>query len=139
MAVIAEPISKPKPKSLSRFLPILAWLPAYKAAWLGTDLIAGLTVVALLIPEGMAYAQIAGVPPEAAFYAAPIGLLMFAIFGTSRHLVVAVSSAIAAMSFATISLLAQPNTIEFVELTAALAVLAGLVCVVAGLLKLGRV
>ena len=87
MAVVAEPVSKPK--SLARFLPNLVWLPAYKVAWLGTDLVAGLTVVALLIPEGMAYAQIAGVPPEAAFYAAPIGLLMFAIFGTSRQLVVA--------------------------------------------------
>jgi MFS superfamily sulfate permease-like transporter len=90
------------------------WLPAYKAAWLGTDLIAGLTVVALLIPEGMAYAQIAGVPPEAAFYAAPIGLLLFAIFGTSRQLVVAVSSAIAAMSFAVVSEIATPNTTEFI-------------------------
>jgi hypothetical protein len=56
------------------------------------DLIAGLTIVALLVPEGMAYAQIAGVPPQTAFYAAPIGLLAFAIFGTSRQLVVAVSA-----------------------------------------------
>ena len=135
MAVVAEPISKPK--SLTRFLPILAWLPAYKAAWLGADLIAGLTVVALLIPEGMAYAQIAGVPPEAAFYAAPIGLLMFAIFGTSRQLVVAVSSAIAAMSFAIVSEIATPNTTEFIMLTAALAMLTGLVSILAGLLRLG--
>jgi hypothetical protein len=66
MAVIAAPVAKPRPKSLARFLPILAWLPAYKVAWLGTDLVAGLTVVALLIPEGMAYAQIAGVPSGAA-------------------------------------------------------------------------
>ena len=139
MAVIAEPISKPKPNTLARFLPILAWLPAYKVAWLGTDLVAGLTVVALLIPEGMAYAQIAGVPPEAAFYAAPIGLLMFAIFGTSRQLVVAVSSAIAAMSFATVSEIATPNTTEFIMLTAALAMLVGLVSILAGLLKLGRI
>ena len=139
MAVIAEPVSKPKPKSLARFLPILVWLPAYKVAWLGTDLVAGLTVVALLIPEGMAYTQIAGVPPEAAFYAAPIGLLMFAIFGTSRQLVVAVSSAIAAMSFATVSEIATPNTTEFIMLTAALAMLAGLVSILAGLLRLGRV
>src|SRR5512139_637109 len=125
--------------SLSRYLPIIAWLPSYQKAWLRTDLIAGLTIVALLIPEGMAYAQIAGVPPEAAFYAAPIGLLLFAIFGSSRHLVVAVSSAIATMSFATVSLLAQPNTTEFIVLTAALAVLAGLISILAGLLKLGRV
>ena len=120
-------------------MPILGWLPKYERAWLRSDLIAGLTVVALLIPEGMAYAQIAGMPPQTAFYAAPIGLLIFAIFGTSRQLVVAVSSIIATMSFATVSLIAQPNTSEFILLTAALAVLAGLIAIVAGCLKLGRV
>ena len=88
------------------FFPILAWLPNYERSWLRLDLIAGLTVVALLIPEGMAYAQIAGMPPQTAFYAAPIGLLAFAIFGTSRQLVVAVSAIIATMSFATVSLIA---------------------------------
>ena len=96
-------------------------------------------MVALLIPEGMAYAQIAGVPPQTAFYAAPIGLLAFAIFGTSRQLVVAVSAIIATMSFATVSLIAAPDTPEFILLTAALAVLAGLISIICGLLKLGRV
>jgi high affinity sulfate transporter 1 len=79
------------------------------------------------------------VPPQTAFYAAPIGLLAFAIFGTSRQLVVAVSAIIATMSFATVSLIAAPNTTEFILLTAALAVLAGLISILAGLLKLGRV
>ena len=120
-------------------MPILRWLPKYERTWLRTDLIAGLTVVALLIPEGMAYAQIAGMPPQTAFYAAPIGLLAFAIFGTSRQLIVAVSAIIATMSFATVSLMAEPNTTEFILLTAALAVLAGLISILAGLLKLGRV
>ena len=86
-----------RPNLLLRYLPILGWLPNYQRTWLRTDLIAGLTVVALLIPEGMAYAEIAGVPPQTAFYAAPIGLLAFAIFGTSRQLVVAVSAIIATM------------------------------------------
>lgn len=120
-------------------VPILGWLPRYQSRWLRSDLIAGLTVVALLIPEGMAYAQIAGVPPQAAFYAAPIGLLLFAILGTSRQLVVAVSAAIASMSFAVVSQIAEPNTTEFVVVTAALAVLSGAFAVLAGLLKLGRV
>lgn len=129
----------PQSKSLTRYLPILTWLPSYQRAWLRPDLIAGLTVVALLIPEGMAYAQIAGMPPQTAFYAAPIGLLAFAIFGTSRQLVVAVSAIIATMSFATVSLIAAPDTPEFILLTAALAVLAGLIAVLAGLLRLGRI
>jgi SulP family sulfate permease len=133
--------NNPKTQSslLARYMPILAWLPKYERAWLRTDLIAGLTVVALLIPEGMAYAEIAGVPPQTAFYAAPIGLLAFAIFGTSRQLVVAVSAIIATMSFATVSLIVPPETPEFILMTAALAVLAGLISVLAGLLKLGRV
>ncbi len=99
-----------EPNPIVRYLPILGWLPKYERTWLRTDLIAGLTVVALLIPEGMAYAQIAGMPPQTAFYAAPIGLLAFAIFGTSRQLVVAVSAIIATMSFATVSLMAAPDT-----------------------------
>ena len=120
-----------QPSFLRRFLPILTWLPQYQSVWLRTDLIAGLTIVALLVPEGMAYAQIAGVPPETAFYAAPIGLLAFAIFGSSRQLVVAVSAVIATMSYATVSLIAPPNTSEFIVLTATLAILAGLISVLA--------
>ena len=110
--------TKPQPNPLLRYLPILGWLPQYERVWLRADLIAGLTIVALLIPEGMAYAQIAGVPPQTAFYAAPIGLLAFAIFGSSRQLVVAVSAIIATMSFATVSLIAVPNTPEFILLSA---------------------
>jgi high affinity sulfate transporter 1 len=129
----------PRQNLLLRYLPILSWLPKYERSWLRTDLIAGLTVVALLIPEGMAYAQIAGLPPQTAFYAAPIGLLAYAIFGTSRQLVVAVSAIIATMSYATVSLLVPPDSPEFIVMTAALAVLAGLISIIAGLLKLGRV
>jgi MFS superfamily sulfate permease-like transporter len=80
-----------------RYLPILGWLPQYRSKWLRLDFIAGLTIMALLVPEGMAYAQLAGVPPQAAFYAAPAGLILYAIFGTSRQLVVAVSSAVSVL------------------------------------------
>jgi hypothetical protein len=65
-------------------------LPA--RTWLQVDIVAGLTIMALLVPEGMAYAELAGVPPQAAFCAAPIGLLLYAAFGRSRQLTVAVSS-----------------------------------------------
>ena len=77
---------------LARYLPILGWLPAYRREWLRRDLLVGLTVIALLVPEGMAYAQLAGMPPRAAFYAAPVGLVLYAIFGTSRQLIVTVSA-----------------------------------------------
>src|SRR5512147_1966380 len=123
----------------NRLLPILNWLPTYQRVWLRGDVLAGLTVLALLIPEGMAYAEIAGMPPQTAFYAAPIGLLMYAIFGTSRQLVVAVSAAIATMSAATVAPLAAAGSTEYAILTAGLAVLAGLIAVLAGVCRLGRI
>ncbi|MGZ6568197.1 MAG: SulP family inorganic anion transporter [Solirubrobacteraceae bacterium] len=126
-------------RSTEHHWPILSWLPGYQRSWLRFDIIAGLTVCAILVPEGMAYAQLAGVPPEYAFYAAPIGLLAYALLGSSRQLVVAVSSAVAIMSAATISEIAVAGSAEYVALTAALAILAGLISIAAGLLKLGRV
>ncbi|HJS19401.1 MAG TPA: SulP family inorganic anion transporter [Anaerolineales bacterium] len=123
----------------SRFLPILGWLPGYDRAWLRGDILAGLTVLALLIPEGMAYAEIAGMPPQTAFYAAPIGLLLYAVFGTSRQLVVAVSAAIATMSAAAVAPLAAVGSPEYAILSAGLAILAGLVSILAGVFRLGRI
>src|SRR5512139_3672497 len=137
MTTVTQTRERRSPKH--RFLPILNWLPGYERAWLRGDILAGLTVLALLIPEGMAYAEIAGMPPQTAFYAAPIGLLMYSIFGTSRQLVVAVSAVIATMSAATIAPLAAAGSTEYAVLTAGLAVLAGLVAILAGLFKLGRI
>jgi MFS superfamily sulfate permease-like transporter len=139
MTATTKIITKPKRRSASSFLPIISWLPKYERVWLRGDILAGLTVLALLIPEGMAYAEIAGMPPQTAFYAAPIGLLLYAIFGTSRQLVVAVSAAIATMSAAAIAPLAAAGSPEYAALTAGLAILAGLVAILAGLLKLGRI
>ena len=121
-----------------RHLPIPLWLRRYRSEWLRADLIAGFTVVALLVPEGMAYAQIAGLPPQTAFYAAPIALLAFALLGTSRQLVVAVSAAIASISHATISRISEPLTAHFIVLSSALAVVSGLICILVGTLRLGR-
>jgi sulfate permease, SulP family len=87
----------------------------------------------------MAYAELAGMPPEVIFYAAPVALLLYAIFGTSRQLVVVVSSVQAVMSYSIISALAPPETSEFIILTTALAITAGLVSVLAGILHLGRI
>jgi high affinity sulfate transporter 1 len=120
----------------TRVLP--TWLTGYRRSWLSKDVIGGLTVTALLVPEGMAYAQLAGMPPETAFYAAPLALVAYALLGSSRQLVVAVSSTVAIVSAATISELAPGGSAEFIALTAALAIMAGIVSLLAGVARLGR-
>src|SRR5512136_2317711 len=82
---------------LMRFLPILAWLPRYDRAWLTIDVIAGLTLWGMVVPEAMAYAGIAGLPPQAGLYTLLAALLVYALLGTSRHLVVQATSATAAL------------------------------------------
>ena len=126
-------------RNLASYFPILGWLPNYNRAWLRPDILAGITIVALLVPEGMAYAELAGMPPETSFYAAPAALLLYTIFGTSHQLVVVVSSVQAVMSYLIVSALAPAGTPEFIVLTAALALTAGVVSILAGLLRLGRV
>ena len=124
---------------LTAAFPILGWLPSYRREWLGRDAIAGVIVVCLLVPEGMAYAQIAGMPPETAFYVAPPALLLYATFASSRKLVVVVSATQAALSAGAVAALATAGTPHYEELTAALALLVGTITVVAGLLRLGVV
>jgi SulP family sulfate permease len=82
---------------LRRYLPILEWLPAYDRSWLAIDIIGGLTLWGLVVPEGMAYAGIAGLPPQTGLYALLASLLVYALLGTSRHLVVSATSATAAL------------------------------------------
>jgi len=124
---------------LSRAVPILGWLPSYQRGWLDRDAIAGLIVVCLLVPEGMAYAQIAGMPPQTAFYVAPPALLLYAVFASSRKLIVVVSATQAALSAGAVAALATSGAPQYAELTAALALLVGVITVLAGLFRLGVV
>ncbi|WP_163988483.1 SulP family inorganic anion transporter [Pyxidicoccus caerfyrddinensis] len=131
--------AKPAVSWLARAMPFVATVRGYQPAWLKRDLMGALTVTALLIPEGMAYAELAGLPPTAAFYAAPAGLVLYALFGSSRQLIVAVSAAVAVLSAATVGALAAAGSPRFVVLTAALALMAGLISLLAGVLRLGRI
>jgi high affinity sulfate transporter 1 len=99
--------------------------------------IAGLTVWAVLVPEALAYASIAGVSPVVGLYAAPGALLLYAAFGSSKHLVTGPMSATAALSAAAVAQFATQGSGEFVALTVTLALTTGLVALVAGLLRLG--
>ena len=125
--------------SLARYLPIAGWLPSYDRKWFKSDLIAGLTVWALVVPQAIAYAQIAGLPPQAgvfASFAAPLG---YALFGTSRQLVCSPTSATAAISAALIAPVVIEHPEDFAAMSAALAILCGIAFFLLGKLKLGFV
>ena len=122
---------------IRRWVPIVEWLPAYQKSFLRGDVLGALTVWALLVPEGMAYASLAGVPLEAGLYIAPLAMLGYAIFGTSRHMTVGPSSTVAIMSAVVIAPLALGDPQRFIELSAMLALLVGAILVVSGLLRLG--
>lgn len=112
-------------------------LQGYRRGWLRGDVIAGLTVWAVLVPEALAYASIAGVSPVVGLYAAPGALLLYAALGSSRHLVTGPMSATAALSAATVGALVAGSGDRFVAMTAALGIVVGLTALLAGLLRLG--
>jgi high affinity sulfate transporter 1 len=88
---------RPETGGIARFVPILSWLRGYDRAWLSKDALAGLTLWGLLVPQGMAYAGIAGLPPQAGLYTLVVSLLVYALFGTARHLSVGPTSATSAL------------------------------------------
>jgi SulP family sulfate permease len=106
-------------------------LRGYKTGWLSGDVVAGLMVWAVLVPEALAYATIAGVSPVVGLYAAPAALIFYAAFGSSRHLVVGPMSATAALSAATVGEFATQGGKQFVAMTAALAITVGLAALAA--------
>jgi sulfate permease, SulP family len=128
-----------RPGQLTRLLPALDWLGHYRRDWLRGDVVAALTTWALVVPQAIAYAQIAQLPPQAGLFAAFAGLLGYALFGSSRQLVVSPTSATAAISAALVAPVAMGDATRFGELSAALAILVGLVLVALGVLHVGFV
>lgn len=122
---------------LRRFLPIIAWLPAYQRADLRPDLLAGAISWAVMVPVAMAYAEMAGLPAQAGLYASMASLIAYFLFGTSRHQKVLASSTMAVMSAAVIALLAGGDLAAYASLSAALALTVGILLVLAGIVKLG--
>ncbi|WP_372768040.1 SulP family inorganic anion transporter [Lutibacter sp.] len=123
--------------NIKKFIPILDWLPNYKREFFKNDLGAGLAVGIMLIPQGIAYAMIAGLPPIYGLYTAMIPQIVYAIFGTSRQLSVgpvAMDSLIVASGVAT---LAEIGTEHFIEFAILLAFMMGVLQVLFGFFKLG--
>ena len=114
-------------------------LGGYEGSWFGGDLLAAVTVWAIVVPEAIAYASIAGMPPETGLYAATLALLLYAVFASARRVSVGPSAAVAALSFSTIAPFAAAGSEEFVTLTVVLALLVGVILVVAGLSHMGVV
>jgi high affinity sulfate transporter 1 len=123
------------------YVPGLALATAYRRQWLPKDIVAGLVLSALLVPQGMAYAELAGLPPVTGLYTSILCLLGYAVFGPSRVLVLGPDSSLGPMIAATIAplLLANGDPARAVALASLLAVLVGVVMVVAGLAKFGFV
>src|SRR5262245_49402469 len=123
--------------ALPDWMPGLRALRDYRREWLGNDVVAGLSVAAVAVPIGIAYAQLAGFPPETGLYSAIFPLIAYAIFGTSRQLVINPDSAACAIVAATLTPLAAGDPVRYGDLSVALAVLVGVLCIVGGVLRLG--
>ena len=124
---------------IGRFAPGLSQLLQYRRAWLRDDLVAGISVAAVAVPTAIAYAQLIGFDPIVGLYAAILPLVAYAFFGTSRQLIVNPDAATCAVFAASVLPLAAGDHQALRSLSVALAVLTGLVCITAGLLKLGFV
>lgn len=123
----------------TRFTPIAGWLPRYQRAWLPADLLAGLALWAVMVPEAMAYAGIVGVPPIMGLYTLVPPLVAYALFGTSRLLVVGPDTATGVISALTVGALAARGSADFAALTGTLAVLIGMLFFLFGVLGMGWV
>ncbi|GAB4405689.1 MAG: sulfate permease [Bacteroidia bacterium] len=119
------------------WFPLLQDLRTYGLPALRGDLLAGLTVGVMLVPQGMAYALVAGLPPIYGLYASIFPLIVYGIFGTSRHLSVGPMALISLLVISGLQGLADPGSEAFIELALALSLLSGVAMVLLGLLRLG--
>src|SRR5262249_14721127 len=122
-----------------KLLPILDWLPTYRREWAWPDVLAGLALWAVMVPEGMAYAGIVGVPPVMGLYTIVPALFAYALLGTSRQLVVGPDTATGLISSLTVGAMATQGTVEFNTLTSTLAVLIGIFFFSFGVMRMGWV
>jgi sulfate permease, SulP family len=122
---------------LARYLPILEWGRGYGGVTLTNDLVAAAIVTIMLIPQSLAYAMLAGLPPEIGLYASILPIIAYALFGTSRALAVGPVAVISLMTLTAASAVAAPGSAEFIAATLVLAFLSGLILIVMGVLRLG--
>src|SRR6267142_5336381 len=115
-----------------RWLPGLLTLRQYQAAWLGHDIVAGIVLTTMLVPVGMAYAVASGVPGIYGLYATIVPLLVYAVFGPSRILVLGPDSSLAAVILGVVLPLAGGDPGRSIALASMMAIVSGTVCILAG-------
>ena len=125
------------PPRLARFLPFLQWWPRVNRVTWRADLIAGLTGAVIVLPQGVAFATIAGLPPEYGLYAAIVPAIMAALFGSSWHLVSGPTTAISIVIYSTMSTLAEPGTRAYIDLVLMATFLTGVFQLAMGIGRMG--
>ncbi|NKE45321.1 sulfate permease [Roseomonas frigidaquae] len=124
-------------RHLARFLPILEWAPRYTRAEAVNDLFAAIIVTIMLVPQSLAYAMLAGLPPVVGLYASILPLVAYALFGTSRTLAVGPVAVVSLMTAAAVAPIALAGSAEYVTAAITLAFLSGLVLLAMAVLRLG--
>ncbi len=124
--------------ALRRFLPFLSWWPRVNRATLRADATAGLISAVVVVPQGVAFATLAGMPPEYGLYCAMVPAMVAALFGSSWHAVSGPTNAVSLFVFATVAPLAVPGSEKYVSLVLTLSFLTGVIMLAMGALRLGR-
>src|SRR5215813_4085234 len=127
----------PRLNAFARVLPVLGWVPTYQPGWLTADVIAGLTLWWILVPEAIAYAGLAGAPLQAGFYTLLGSLVVYAVLGTTRQAVSAPTSGSSIMMAAVVAPFLVTNPNELGELLVLLVLMVGIILLLCGLLRLG--
>ena len=125
------------PRPIARYLPILDWGRQYNRTAFSNDLIAAVIVTIMLVPQSLAYALLAGLPPEAGIYASIVPIVLYAIFGTSRALAVGPVAVVSLMTAAAIGNVAESGTMGYAMAALTLAALSGAILLAMGFLRLG--
>ena len=122
---------------IERWVPLIGWLRTYHRGLLTRDVLAAVIVTLMLVPQALAYAMLAGLPPEMGLYASMLPLVLYAVFGTSASLAVGPVAVAALMTASALSSFAAPGSPEYIGAALVLAALSGLILIAMGVLRLG--
>jgi sulfate permease, SulP family len=133
---MGEKTKSPIATALSRYLPPTSWLAGYRAGWLPRDFVAGITLAAYAIPVSLAYANLAGLPPQVGIYGYMLGGLGYALLGSSRQLAVGPTSAISLMIAGSVGTIAGGDAQRYAQIASVAGLTVAALCLIAWLLRL---